>query len=137
MPPSVYRWVLDDGQGETYTFPKNPATMGAVHRERALTAQGTTAVDGRDLLFEGRAAPREWSFSGTTHDYAHYEALRHWVYDKVQRVWITDHFGRRLTVVLRSLNATPVTRLNKYWYHEYEVTGLLLEVGPASVMLNA
>lgn len=130
---AVQRWVFDDGNGDTWTMSKNPTEMTSVHRERKVTVIGTTAVDGRDLMWEGRAAPIPWQFSGKIYSHEEYETMRVWVYDKVQRLWITDHFGRKLTVVLTKLDAKPRTKHKRYWYHEYSVDGMVLNVGPATV----
>lgn len=132
----VQRWQFyDPATTDTWTMPANPSEMSPVHERRSIEVMATTAVDGQVLLREGSRVPAEFSFSGKTLNYTHYETLRSWVYDRPNRIQITDHFGRPLTVVLRDFKATPNRARNRYWYHQYEVTGVILDVGAATVEL--
>lgn len=132
----VARWTFyDPATTDTWVMPFNPATMTSIEPTRNIAVQGTTAVDGQILLTEGAVTPQEWSFSGKTLDHAHYEALRAWVYDVPNRIQITDHFGRVLTVMLTKMEATPARAVNRYWLHEYTVTGLLLSAGAPTIGL--
>lgn len=125
----VRRWVFDDLNGETWTVPLNPNELSPLFRERQITMNSTTAVDGRDLVFEGRAPARQFSFGGTILNESHHELLRYWVYGKIQKIQITDHFGRDLLVLLTSLDADPEIRGRRYWYHKYTVNGICFDVG--------
>ena len=95
---------------------------------------GTTAMDGQALLFEGFAAPTEWTFSGSTLDAANYEALRAWTYDRPgRRLYLYDHYGRRMTIVLKQFAPTPKRSIGKYWRHEYTITALVLDISAPTV----
>lgn len=126
---AVLRWKFEDPADSTvYTFPYNPSKQTSPFPSRDVAYQGTTAVDGQVLLWEGMTNPVDWSFAGTVLDADHYEALRSWVYDRQGRLYVWDHFGRRLTVVLKELNVEPPDRykIGRYWYHSYTVKALVL-----------
>lgn len=124
---SVYRWVFDDLAGTTYTVPINPNKMGKLKAARAISLKVTTAVDGQALFFEGRRPPETWSFSGVLLDKDHYDQLDHWVYE-TGRISITDHFLRKIYVVLSDFDPQPKRSLGRYWRHDYSVTGIVYDV---------
>jgi len=133
---NVLRWVFHDPTGAEpdYTVPINPNTMTAIHPRKNITTEVTTAIDGKVLMWQGQTKPVDWSFGGDILDEAHYEALRHWVYDKNYRIKITDHFGRVLTVVLASFEPLPKRAINVYWRHTYTVTGILIKATAPTVL---
>lgn len=128
--PTIKRWTFR-AEGQAYTVPVNPNAMTSLFPTRAITARTTTA--GAVLLFEGARQPAPWSFSGDILNAAHYEALRHWVYDIKQRVVISDHWGRDIECVLSSFAPVPKRALGKYWRHTYEISGTVLRVGAPTV----
>ena len=128
--PAVRRWRFTGG-GEQYTVPQNPASMSSLFPTRNVTARTTTG--GRVLLTEGATPPQSWSFEGSCRTKAHYEALRHWVYDIKQRVVIRDHFGRDIECVLLSFDAKPKRSLDVYWRHEYSISALVISVTAPTV----
>lgn len=127
---AVKRWRFR-GEGEDWTVPINPNAMSSLFPQRAITARTTTA--GATLLFEGARQPAPWTFSGVILNAAHYEGLRHWVYDIKQRVIITDHYGRDIQCVLTAFTPTPVRGVNRPWRHTYEVSATVLAVGKPTV----
>lgn len=130
----VQRWVLTDPYAsETYTFPKNPSTMGSIHPSKNVTVRNTTAVDGRALLFEGNPELTEWEFSGTFHSKDHYEALVAWS-EKRNRLLLTDHFGRTFSIYLIRLEATPENKMNARWFHRYTMRALILSPPSAATV---
>lgn len=133
--PSVYRWVLDDLAGTTYTVPINPNKMSKLKAARAVTIKTTTAVGGQALFFEGQRPPQQFTFAGTLLDKDHFDALDHWVYN-TGRIMITDHFLRRLSVVLVDFNAEPERSGNIYWRHQYTVTGYCYNVDTNTAVLG-
>lgn len=136
MAVSFLRWRFEDPfdptLANTYTFAINPNAMTSPFPRRNITAKGTTAINGRTLLVEGQRQPTEWTFSGDVLEPNHFEALRSWVLDRTGRkVFLYDHFGRKLTVVPTQFNATPKRVIARYWRHTYEVTCLVLDIqGP-------
>jgi hypothetical protein len=102
---------------------------------RTITSKGTTAVDGQVLMWEGMRQPSSWSFTGAIKDAAHYEALRSWVYDRQGRLFLWDHFGRRLILVLQEFKPDPgdKMRVGRYWYHTYTITAIVISVSSATV----
>lgn len=136
---TVLRWVLQDpadpSPAGTYTVPRNPNRMTSPFPARAITSEGTTAIDGQVLLWEGMTTPTQWSFGGTIVDAAHYEALRSWVYDRQGRLFVYDHFGRRLVVVLKEFKADPPekAKMGRYWHHDYEISALVLSISQPTV----
>lgn len=103
-----------------YIFPRNPRTMTNPFPQKNISVATTTAVGGKGLLFEGNTGPYEWSFGGDILEPAHYEALRSWTYDRMNRIYIDDHFGRRFTVVLQTFSPEPKRAVGKYWRHTYQ-----------------
>jgi len=138
---AVLRWRFDDpadpSSAGAYTFPWNPRAMSSPFPEKAITTQGTVAVGGLVVLWEGAQMPQQWTFTGTTKNAAHYEALRSWVLDRPSgRIYVWDHFGRRLTVVLKAFKAEPPNgkaKVGRYWSHEYTITALVLAVSAPTV----
>lgn len=127
------RWSISDANG-SYLFSPNPDAMTSPFGKRNISERVTTAVDGQVLFFEGGRHATEWSFSGNTMDAAQYEALRHWVYDRLgTRVIVRDHFGRAINCVLTEFRPVPKRAIGKYWRHTYEVTALVTSVGPPTV----
>ncbi len=131
--PTYKRWTIADASS-TYTFWPNPNAMTSPFGKRNITSKPTTAVDGQVLFFEGGKNAAEWTFSGDILDKAQYEALRHWVYDRIgRRVVVSDHFGRAIACVLTEFKPTPKRAVGKYWRHTYEITALVVSVGPPTV----
>ena len=131
---AVLRWRFEDpATGESYTVPMNPKEMKSLWPDRPITVKGTTAAQGQGLAWEGNSTPVEWGFSGAALDYAHHEALRGWVYDH-GRIYITDHFGRQITCVLKKFDATPDGKYKHRWRHTYEISGYVFAVGAPTVV---
>lgn len=136
---TVLRWYLQDPSDPNpsgiYTFPWNPQRMTSPFPARTITAEGTTAIDGQVLLWEGTPEPANWSFSGVIKDAAHYEALRHWTYDVQGRIFLFDHFGRRLIVVLKAFKPDPGEKykIGRYWYHSYDIDALVISISQPTV----
>jgi len=138
MPSAFRRWKFVDPYDTNpatreYVFPWNPNTMSSPFAPRAITALTTTAVNGQALVWEGNRTPVQWTFGGTCRDSEQYEALRAWTLERNSRIWLYDHFGRRLVVNLMGFDPTPKRAVGRYWLHEYTITALVLEVGPPSV----
>lgn len=130
----IERWLwTDPATGETWTMPRNPRMMGSLYGPRQIDSRTTTAVDGQAIVFEGNRKPVEWDFEGAILSHAHYEALRHWVYDKPNRITLRDHYGRNISLVLTDYQPIPKRRLNKYWSHDYSIRAIVFSVGAPTV----
>lgn len=130
-----HRWKFEDPADpnpatKTYTFAWNPKRMSSPFPERSLAVQGVTAPGARPLVWEGPRQYVNWTFEGALPTKAAYEALRSWVLERKGRIWVTDHFGRRLTVLFKAFRPEPVApaRPGRYWYHTYTVEAIVLEV---------
>lgn len=136
LPNQFLRWKFvdpyDPTLNATFEFPRNPNQMGTPFPRRNITATGVTAINGRTIAIEGQAAPTEWTFGGNIHNSTHYEELRSWVYGRRGRkVFLYDHFGRRLTIVPLLFNPIPKRTPSQYWRHTYEITALVFDItGP-------
>ncbi len=131
--PAYLRWKIADASS-TYEFFPNPNAMSSPFGKRNISTRVTTAVDGQVLFFEGGKNAADWTFSGDILTKAHYEALRHWVYERIgRRVTVTDHFGRAISCVLVEFKPTPKRAVGKYWRHTYEINALVTNVGPPTV----
>lgn len=134
----VHRWRLEDpylpdgDPDKVYVFPYNPNDMTSPFGQRAISSTATTALTGQALFFEGQMKPVEWSFSGDILDATHYEKLRHWVYDKKRRLNLYDHFGRKIVLQLTKFDVKPKRAVNRYWRHTYEISALVISVGPSN-----
>ncbi len=128
---SVRRWVIKDPYDtdpatNKWTFIRNPREMTSIYLDRPIVAQPTTAGN-KILLWEGPKTAKEWSFSGPVLEKVLFDELRRWVY-KRRRLVITDHYGRNISTVLKTIDLVPKRRVNIYYSHEYTVTGLILAV---------
>lgn len=132
---AVKRWVLkdphDSSANGTYTFPRNPREMSSPYPERALTPSATTF--GRILLWEGPIPAKQFTFAGPILEKSHFDKLREWVYEHQRRIYLYDHFGRRITTVFQSIDLVPQRRLNYYYSHEYTVSALAIKVSEPTV----
>lgn len=123
---SFLRWVFHDPYlSETWEVPINPREMSSPFAEKNVTTLGTTAIDGKVLLFEGAASPAQWTFAGRILDPDHYAQLLYWS-EKKNRIRITDHFGRNIVCYLQKFEPTPKRAANHYWSHDYTMTALVL-----------
>lgn len=133
---TVLRWVLadpydSDPTTNTYTFPRNPASMTSVYPDRAVTAQVTTF--GKRLFIEGTTPAKQFTFAGPILEKSHFDALRDWCYNHTQRINLHDHFGRIIKCVLVSVDMVPKTRINYYYSHDYTVTALIDTISEPTV----
>lgn len=132
------RWRFEDPydsdpETNSYTFPINPNQMSSPFPEKAISAMTTTAIGGVPLVWQGNTPPKSWTFGGEILDAAHYEALRSWTYDRNRRLYLFDHFGRRLILVMQSFDPAPKRAVGRYWRHTYTCTALVLSVGAPTV----
>lgn len=128
---TVLRWTITDPydtntQTRVYTFPRNPAEMSSIYPDRSISS--FTTLHGRVLFYEGTTPAKQFTFAGPVMEKAHFDALREWVYKRKRRVIIRDHFGRKITCVLSSVELVPKRRVNKYYSHDYTVTGLVVSI---------
>ena len=132
---SVIKWRFEDPADpnpdtRTYEFAVNPNQMGSPYATRSTQTMGTTAVDGNVLMWEGMRQPAMLTFGGVILSYAQFEALRSWVYDRQGRIFLWDHFSRRMTVVLKSFNPEPQSKFagKFYWRHAYTIEATVIAV---------
>lgn len=128
---TVLRWVFEDpAVPETYTVELNPNQMTSPFREKRIDIATTTAVDGQSLLTESQPQPKSWQFSGAIISQAHYDALLKWSL-KPNRTYITDHFGRKLSVYWTAFNPEPRRSVGYYYRHNYSCQLLVLGIAAA------
>jgi hypothetical protein len=130
---SVIKWRLEDPADpnpdtRSYTFEVNPNSMNSPYPTRSTQTMGTTAVDGNVLMWEGMRQPAQLTFGGVILSHAQYMALYDWVYNRKGRLFLWDHFQRRMTVVLKSFSPEPKSKFNGkyYWRHEYTIEATVL-----------
>lgn len=138
----VQRWKFQDpdttrftpiAQRE-YTFPVNPREMTSLYADRTVTARATTG--GGVVVYEGSSPPKEWTFSGIVYSFEQHEAMRNWLLEKKKRLFVFDHFGRRITFYPVSLELRPKRDIKRYWSHEYRASGLVIAVKEATIKRN-
>lgn len=135
---AVVRWIFHDPYTdpvETWTVPINPNTMTSPFRDKNVSTQVTTAVNGKTLLFEGNAAPAQWQFGGVILDHDHYQELLRWI-NKRNRIQITDHFGRQMWAYLLSYKPDPRRALGRYWKHDYTIDAIVLSAPTAPTVTS-
>lgn len=133
---SVLRWVLTDpldtnANTNTYTFPRNPSEMTSVFAPQSIDEH--TSGRGTQILIAGDLTPQTWTFSGTFLHKSEIDTLHGWIYRRKRYVYLTDHFGRKITLVFQGMEATPKQRSGYYWSHDYTVTALVLAVGGPTI----
>lgn len=114
------RWRLEDPSDpnpttNNYQFEINPNEMSSPYPTRSVTTMGTTAVDGNVLMWEGMRQPAVMTFGGTLLSADQLNELTKWVYQKQGRMFLWDHFGRRMLVVLHKLEAVPVRTAGRFY----------------------
>jgi hypothetical protein len=134
----MLRWKLQDPRDtntatNTYTFTQNPTQMTSPFQGRNLVAQGTVLPGGRVLMWEGNKSAGQWQFRGSIRNKAHYENLRKWVFERGNRIYLTDHFGRQMVVVLQDFQPEPRRSVGVYWRHDYTIVAQVISVGPPTV----
>lgn len=137
----VYRWRFEDPADanpatRTYTFAISPDTMSSPFGTRSVTFEGTTAVDGQPIMWETQMPPTQFTFGGQILDDAHYEQLRAWTYDRQGRLFLYDHFGRRMIVTLTKFDPTPKRAIGRYWRHTYTITAFVYAITAPTVGLG-
>lgn len=137
---AVLKWKFVDPSDpdpltNNYTFEWSPNTQTSPFAKRNITFLGTTATNGQPLMWEGQREPMEMTFGGAIPNRAQYEALRKWVYDRNGRMFIYDHFGRRMTVLFTGFDPTPPERArgSRYWYHTFQITCRVLAITAPTV----
>jgi len=127
----VQRWVFEDpAVPESYTVEYNPNQMSSPFREKKSGISTTTAIDGQALLTESQPQPKTWQFSGFILSQVHYDALLKWSL-KPNRTYITDHWGRKLSVYWTSFNPEPKRGLQYPYRHTYTCQLLVLGIAAA------
>ena len=130
----VVKWKLvdpydDNPATNTYVFAVSPNEMTTPYPTRNITTMGTTAPDGKFLMWESAPSPAIMSFSGTILDRDQLLTLRSWVYDRNRRLHLTDHFNRQMTVVLHKFDAVPVRTTGRFYYrHTYTIECTVISV---------
>lgn len=135
----VVKWRFEDPADSnpatrTYQFEINPNQMNSPFPNRSVSVMGTTAVDGQILMWEGMREPAQLTFGGTILSAEQYEALRSWVYDRRGRIFLWDHYGRRMIVVLQAFVPEPVRTTGRfYWRTTYTINAIVLAVSMPTV----
>lgn len=139
---TVQKWRLEDpapppGLPSSYTFEINPNEMGSPMPVRQVQVQGTTAVNGQTLMWEGARQPATLQFGGTLLTYEQYNALRHWTYERKGRLFLWDHFGRRMVVVLHNFSPVPVRTTGRFrWRHTWTIDCTVISVATPLLTSN-
>ena len=120
------RWTLSEvGTANTYTFDMNPSQASSPVRRRNVTYQTTAGVNGRVLLFEGRAEPPTIQVQGTLLEQAQYTALDTWA-KKRAMIDIVDDLGRTFRAVIQTFDATRIRSVTKPWRHDYTIDATVI-----------
>lgn len=117
------RWIFDDALGTTYSFAVNPNEMSSPWFDNNVQASPTVAPDGGFILTEGPRAAKELTLSGVILAQAQYVEMVAWLKQR-KRVYLTDHFNRRMIVFVRTFEPTPLRRTT--WKHSYSMTLIVL-----------
>jgi hypothetical protein len=132
---ALHKWVYEDPNDTNpttglYTFPHNPKSCTSPVIDRTITANGT--IGGGTTTWEGATAPKQWSYTGRVESLEHYNALIAW-HKRKNRFWVTDHFGRKMTVIPQTCDLVPKTNPKNYWEHDYTITVLVVEYTAGTV----
>lgn len=123
----VVKWQFHDPSlPETYVFEINPNEDGLPGYRKNYSYQGTSAPNGKVLLFEGREDPRRGQFSGVTLSQAQHEAFIYW-YEKSNQIQVTDDLGRTFTIVIESYEPTRRWTKSHNWKHDYTMSYIVVD----------
>jgi len=105
------RWKFHDPfTGETYFFEMNPNAMSTPYLTQSTTSAGRSPISGAIVAIRLTQPPIEWTFSGNIRTQSFQDALTYW-FEKSNKVFLTDHIGRRWIVMPESFG--PYPRPNK------------------------
>lgn len=122
------RWkFFDPIANVTYTVPINPSAYSEAAFTKTLTYQSTSAADGSTLMFEGRDAVQEISFTGVALEQTHIDALISW-WALRHQVKMTDDFGNELWIYLTSITRTRKRSITYPHKRDYEMKAVILDV---------
>lgn len=123
-----WRWTFYDPIDEvTITLPVNPKEGGTPPRKKNFVRRGTTAPEGRTILFQGLDDPKSWKVSGTLFTQEHLELLDEW-YEKNHQIRVTDDLGRSIWIVIEEFTADRRWSYNHPWRHDYTLTAVVLDI---------
>jgi hypothetical protein len=125
----IGRWKLATG-GESYIFQVNPRESNVPSFSRKLIALTTT--NGATIVAEGNPEPPVFQFNGVLLDATQFDALAKWAGDSAysRPVFLTDHYKRQWTVMVRSFEPTMQPTRALYPYrHTWNMTCVVIS-GP-------
>lgn len=134
------RWKFEDPADtnpltRSYVFEVNPNVMGSPFPTRNVTTLGTTAVDGKVLLWEGMRSPAQMTISGVSLSRAQYYELERWVLGKDGRLFLYDHFGRRMVVIPLAFKPEPRRAVGSHpWIHDYSIDLIVVSIAQPTVL---
>lgn len=123
----MQRWTLHDPvAGDTFRLRANPRQMATPVRPHRTT----TARNFRGVVRALRAPdlPQAWNFAGRIRDIEDYDALLAWA-KRPNRIVITDHLGRKHSVIPVAFEPTPVEKsgVGNAWLFDYTFKALYME----------
>jgi hypothetical protein len=134
---ALHKWRLEDPSDpdpltNTWTFEINPKEMTSPFRGRNIVGQGSVAVGGQTLVWEGNPGPADWEFRGRIFTKTMFDKLLEWS-KRQNRFYLYDHFGRKLTVIFTRFDPIPRTQMHHYWNHDYSMTAIVFDISTATV----
>ena len=113
------KWQFDDPVSfDTYVFEINPSEGGSPKYEKQISESSTT--DGTTVLFEGRDATKNASFSGVVLTQDQYNAMIEW-FNKRYLIDYTDDLGRTFTIYITKFDPKRERAIHSPWKHSYTV----------------
>jgi len=122
-------WKFQDlNTGDSYTFPKNPASMTSILPPKQIQAVPDTLQPGRGRVLVKPEQPLDFQFAGSIKTREQFNDLLAWS-QRETTVLITDHFGRQFMVVFTDFTADERAFNRKYqWRFNYTMKGLLVRL---------
>jgi hypothetical protein len=127
-----WKWVLNDPvTDEEYVFEINANSGGSPTLQKTIQFVSPCAEDGNWVIFEGRDAVPQATYSGTLVSKAQYNALVYW-FNKRVLFTLTDDLGRIQVVYFTEWTPTRKFSVNYPWLHDWQMVGYILsETVPA------
>jgi hypothetical protein len=121
-------WTITDnstGSPVVFTFPISPNSFEPPGRQAQIKAEGTTGSAGGTIMFQGRDAVPELSFSGTINSETFHDNLLA-EFDKWYDLILTDDQGAQWNIVFVNYTLERKKSATNHHRYQYNVSAKVL-----------
>lgn len=128
MSPTWSRWkVYDPYTADEWTFAMNPSEVVQPDQKKNVSSIGTTASDGRTIMYEGQKPPDELSWKGVILSRAERDIFLLW-FAKPYQLRLTDDLGEEYWVYLDKFTPRRKRVVNRELKIEYDMHAFVLDI---------